>query len=220
MKFIEKLKAMAEARKQTKEDRKKRIIAELIEGYSQNFTVGKEVKKVSEEDIARYLDNLKKLDLSRLAELVALAKESDIGYKLMDKYRKLNKKRAFLVTLFRVNGTITHHIVEENRRVFNLEDKTYVIEPQAGKYDASTKITSFFYIENIPVPLRITKEGLDYMDAQQLKKIIRFEFVEKLAQLADQERLLIINLVLGGVNAFLMLVVIGMLIKGFGWMAK
>ena len=167
---------------------KKDVIKDILLEYEKPVKLtSKQEFKPTELDVKDYKEELYKLNLSNLLQIKKI-EEAKPKLSVLDKFSKLNKRKAMLVSIYHKNGSRTHYICSKYTRVIEVNEHQYLCPPNMGNYDNKYKMMSYAYYENNPFPIQFhddytstTPEGITIPDGQLLKVTKDFEFAQHLA---------------------------------------
>jgi len=174
--------------------------------------------KPSKEQREDYHQELSKLKTGELQFIDGKAERIAGKKNIRSKLSALNKKKAILITMFHINGTIGNYVISKYSRSFKIAKNTYIINTQDQYYNIAYKLQSYFFFENVPMPVsfQTVKDKLEYsVDAKALTSIIKMEYVEMLTKVAKIKDLLIITVIASCASALLSIVCIVLLVQGF-----
>jgi len=167
---------------------KKDVIKNILLEYEKPVQLtGKQQFKPTELDVQDYKEELYKLNLKQLLQIKKI-EEAKPKLSLLDKFSKLNKRKAMLVTIYHKNNSRTHYVCSKYTRVIVVNEHQYLCPPNMGNYDNKYKMMSYLYFENNPFPVQMiddfrstTPSGMTIPDGELLKVTKDFEFAQRLA---------------------------------------
>ena len=189
----------------------------IVNQYKQSFQIGDQIVKFSDEQIEKYRESLRSLKDKELKKLSDHAKKTFIQYKVLDKVKKLfGKKKTILVTLFRKNNTVTHHVIDSRLKSFKIEDREYIVEISVGRQNLDNKMFALYYFEDIPVPLKVTDKGYDFLNSETVKQVFDLKYLQAMTQVADLEKFFKLSLLMSGGAVVGVIIVIVILLQNKG----
>jgi len=180
---------------------KKTIIADLLTEYEQAVKLtNKQSYKPTDLDVQDYKQELYKLNMRQLLQVKKI-EEAKPKLSVLDKFSKLNKRKALLVSIYHKNNSKTHYVCSRYTRVLVVNEHQYLCPPNMGNYDNKYKMMSYSYYENNPFPIQYNDDfranlpsGVTIPDGELLKTTKDFEFAQRLAHsnLKDKVNLAVI----------------------------
>lgn len=175
---------------------KKDLITGLVGEYAKPVKLpGKQEFRPTDLDIKDYTEELYKLSLKQLVQIGRI-EEAKPKLSTVDKFAKLSKRKALLITVYHKNGSRTHYVCAKHTRVVTINEHLYLCPPNMGNYDNKYNMMSYSYYENNPFPIQFNDDyqstdprGITIPDGEFLKKTNDFEFAQRLAHSKLKEKI-------------------------------
>ena len=143
-------------------------------------------------------------------------------YRFKFKSRNMMRKhpdKTFLITMFFKNGTSKTFSLATSENVFTFKNKTYMLYYEESWFDLSMNWFHLYYFENMAVPINreiqaIGEEAFFNVKPDNLKNLIRFEYVKVLAGAHSFDRMLKIIILLQFVNVVISIITAFMTYSG------
>ena len=178
-----------------------------------------DIKAKLEKEVKKKVPELPEFpDKDMGANLKPIKKLSKLKFR--DKWRLRRKpEKSFLVTMLFSNGTSKTFVVATREEVFTYKKRTYYLKYDDSWFSLSHNQYRLFYFDDSPVPLQreIIKRGEKpfwSVSPDNLKPLLKMEYVKTLAQSQELSRFLKFSLLLGVANAFLSVIILGLIYNG------
>ena len=193
------------------EFKKSKLIDEIIKDF--------EKLKPNKQEVEEYKTELKKLKINE----VKLIKNNPVPMtiprlKVNSFIKKLNKKNALLIHMYRKNGTIDHFVISVKKRSFDIKNNKYMVDLNCTTFDTTYKLQSLSYHENVVMPFKVSNvknNELIQCDPEQFKVLFKFEYVQLLANITQVKDL--IKFILGVTILCLIAIVINVALSVHGF---
>jgi len=150
-------------------------------------------------------------------------KDTHVKFKFWDK-RKLKRSpdKSFIINMMFSNGTSKLFVIKTDGNTFSMKKKTYYLYYEESWFNLSLNQYELFYHENFSVPINreVIADGDEHYFAvtpENLKTIIKFEYIKALTGMSSIEKWIKITLILSGLT---LIGVILLLLKLFQNVAK
>lgn len=153
-------------------------------------------------------DNKKEIPETKIREVKKLEK-----IKFRDRIKlKRRPEISFLVTMLFSNGTIKHFVVTTKEEIFTYKKRTYYLKYTDAWFDLSHNQYRLFFFDDYPVPIdrEIVKKGGEHwfsVTPQNLKPLVKMEYVKALANAHELSKFLKFTLLLMIVNTLILVAV-------------
>ena len=131
---------------------------------------------------------------------------------------KLRRKpdKSFLITFFFSNGTSRTFVIATREETFDYKGRTYYLKYDEAWFDLSHKQYRLLYFDDFAVPInrmiqKIGDKAFFAVTPENLKPLIKQEYVKALAQSHELSRYLKFSLLLAIVNGLISLVTVLMI---------
>ena len=129
--------------------------------------------------------------------------------------RRLKRKpeTAFLIRMFFSNGTSKEFVISTTKETFDYLGRTYYLRYEDAYYNLTQNLYELNYFDDYPVPLdrevvKIGDKNFWTVTSENLKDIIKMEYVKALASSQELNKFLRMNATLSVLIVFMTMVVI------------
>ena len=191
-----------------------------IEELVKIFSSGKGDTKPDKKEVEEYRKILVGMKPRYLESIHKVYETTLVDDSMKDKIKKLDKRFQSQIIIFMDNQTLDTFTINDKGRTFERKGMTYIINQKAGIqwFHNRREVFTYFYYQNNPhaIIFRKNKVPEGTPDATLLKRVLHFEFLQALANAVRMNKKVDIVLIAVALIFILNVVMIGLMLKGFG----